>query len=330
MRADRLLSIMMRLQANGRTTAAELATTLEVSERTIYRDIDALSAAGVPVYAQSGPNGGISLDEGYRTSLTGLTQEQVLSLFASTEAGPLADIGLDRAVEDSLLKLLAALPTRHRADVAQMRQRIHIDPAGWYPNNRNHDYLSLLQQAVWQNRQIEITYLPVGGDLYTATIDAYALVAKANIWYVVGRRGDGAYRTYRLSRLHALTLLDTPFDRDPDFDLLSYWRQSRQHFQRQMTEAFPVYPATLSVHPDMFWYFGSFLEGRFRVIGDRDEHGWIPVEVEFGTIEEAKLHLMGLSGAAWAIKPEALRGAVLAHAEGVVTVYRERLNKPNT
>src|SRR5690554_4763928 len=163
MRADRLISLMLLLHARGRMTARRLAEHLEVSERTIYRDIDALSAAGVPVYVQPGVNGGIFLDEHYRISLTGLTQSEVRALFVGNHARPLADLGLSQAVEDTLLKLFAALPTAHQAEVERLRSRFYIDPANWFQTAESSALLPVLQQAVWEDRALNICYQVVEG-----------------------------------------------------------------------------------------------------------------------------------------------------------------------
>src|SRR5262245_53049166 len=132
MRADRLISLMLLLNARGRMTAQTLANQLEVSERTIYRDVDALGAAGIPIYVQPGVNGGVFLDENYRISLTGLTRAEVQALFVSSNARPLAALGLDSAVEATLLKLFAALPSAHQMEVERLRSRFYIDPANWF------------------------------------------------------------------------------------------------------------------------------------------------------------------------------------------------------
>lgn len=321
MRADRLLSLMLLLQARGRMTADDLAQRLEVSERTIYRDVDALSAAGVPVYTQSGTNGGIFLDEGYRISLTGLSQDQVLSLFASTDAGPLEDIGLSQAVQDTLLKLFAALPERHKSEVERMRQRFHIDPTGWFQRQDVSAYVATLQQAVWEDYCVHIEYQTVEHGVHIATVDAYALVNKSDVWYLIGRKPNGDYRTYRLTRLHDLQLSTDHFHRDPTFDLVGYWHQSRQEFQNQMAQLFPAYPTTLRVHPQMFWYFGSFLEGRFTALGNPDGDGWHMVRVEFASMEEARMHAMGLGGAVEIIEPDELRTHIIAQANSLLQQY---------
>ncbi|MEO0561640.1 MAG: WYL domain-containing protein [Chloroflexota bacterium] len=318
MRADRLLSMMLLLQSRGRMTAQELASALEVSERTVYRDVDALSIAGVPVYTQSGTNGGVFLDEHYRVSLTGLNREQVLSLFASSEAGPLEDIGMARAVEDSLIKLFAALPSMHQREVEKMRQRFHIDPTGWFSAGDVSAYLRDLQLAVWEDYRVQIEYQSVGHGVYPVTVDAVALVSKSDQWYMVGRKPNRDYRTYRLSRFHALALTDEHFERDPEFDLAGYWQQSRRAFQQQMEQQFKPYKTKLQVHAKMLWYFGSFLEGRWRQLAEADEAGWIPVEVLFGSIHEASAHIMGLADTVRVISPVDLRQHLVEMAQVVV------------
>src|SRR5262245_7315559 len=196
MRADRLISLMLLLNARGRMTAQTLANQLEVSERTIYRDVDALGAAGIPIYVQPGVNGGIFLDENYRVSLTGLTRAEVQALFVSSNARPLADLGLNGAVEAKLLKLFAALPSTHQAEVERLRGRIYIDPANWFQNAEPSDLLPILQQAVWEDRALSIQYQVVEGDWFEGVVNAYGLVAKANIWYLVAEKSPGEFRNY--------------------------------------------------------------------------------------------------------------------------------------
>src|SRR5579863_122106 len=159
MRADRLLVLLLLLQTRERVTAQSLAKRLEVSERTIYRDLVALSMAGVPVYAERGPGGGWSLLEDYRTNLNRLTEAEINTLFMSGAAGPLKDLGLGKAREDALLKLLAALPSVYRRHAELARQRIHLDAAGWFQQEEPVPLLPLLQEATWNDRRLRLTYL---------------------------------------------------------------------------------------------------------------------------------------------------------------------------
>src|SRR5437868_4520088 len=215
MRADRLLSLLMLLQARGRMTAHDLAEELEVSERTIYRDVEALGIAGVPVVAERGPGGGCALLDGYRTNLTGLTEAELRALFLSTVSGPLADLGLKEAVNAAMLKLSAALPQVRLHDVDHMRQRVHLDPAAWFQPEEPTPYLNAIQDAVWHDQRLDITYRRVDGRRSKQCVEPYGLVAKASTWYFVGpvvenpriygvshiKPARKEMRTYRVSRV---------------------------------------------------------------------------------------------------------------------------------
>ncbi len=324
MRADRLLSLMLLLHARGRMTAQDLAEQLEVSERTVYRDIEALSVAGVPVYTQPGTNGGVFLDENYRISLTGLSKAEVMSLFVSSDTGPLSDLGLARAVEDTLLKLFAALPSIHRQEVERMRQRLHIDPADWFQLVEPLPCLSILQQAVWEDRKVDITYQPVEGAQIKRTIEAYALVAKGNIWYLVGKESGGEMRTYRVARFQEVTLTDAVFERSPDFDLAAYWKDSSRAFEEKMLETFPPYPATVRVHPDLLWWFESYMTGKYEQVGSPDGEGWVTLRVVYEAWGDALMRVLGLGPSIEVLEPDELRADVVKTARAVVDFYASR------
>jgi predicted DNA-binding transcriptional regulator YafY len=321
MRADRLISLMLLLNARGRMTAHQLAEHLEVSERTIYRDIDALSTAGVPLYVQPGVNGGVFLDEHYRISLTGLTRAEVQALFVTSNARPLADLGLASAVEATLLKLFAALPTTQQVEVERLRSRFHIDPANWFQVVEPSALLPTLQQAVWEDRAVTIKYQIVEGEWFDGAVNAYGLVAKANIWYLVGEKRPGEFRNYRLGRIKQAALTDTHFTRQPDFDLAAYWEASCRQFEQYAADHFPPYQATLHVHPKAFWYFPGYLEGRYRQLGDPDADGWVTLCVTFESLDDARMRILGLGPDVRVIEPDALRSAVLETARAIVTAY---------
>src|SRR5579884_1595719 len=185
MRADRLVSLLLLLQTRGRMTAQDLAQRLEVSERTIYRDMSALGMAGVPVYAERGPGGGCSLAHGYRTNLTGLTLDEARTLFMSGAPALLKDLGMSKALDDALLKLLAALPISQRQQAQRARERIYVDPAGWSSPDEALPYLGVVSEAVWSDRRLRLIYnRPDGEDmvLVERVVDPLGLVAKASIW----------------------------------------------------------------------------------------------------------------------------------------------------
>jgi predicted DNA-binding transcriptional regulator YafY len=232
MRASRLLSIMMLLQAKGRMSAESLAEELEVSVRTIYRDIDQLTLAGVPVYADIGRNGGFALLDGWRTRLTGLTAPEARALFLSGLPGPAGELGLGDEVAAAELKLLAALPADWQSEATRMSSRFHLDPKGWFSSGPRPEYLKAVAEAVWTERRIVIKY-----DSWTQvserTVEPLGLVLKGGVWYLVARRESGM-RTYRLSQVLALTPLDEHFSRPADFDLPKHWRDTTANFEREI------------------------------------------------------------------------------------------------
>ncbi len=188
MRASRLVSLLLLLQHRGRVTAGELAEALEVSVRTIYRDLEALSAAGVPVYAEPGRNGGCQLVGGYRTRLTGLTAKEAEALFATGMTGPVGELGLGTVLGAAQLKLLAALPKDLADRAASARQRFHFDAPTWFRTSRNEPQLAALAAAVWDDQRVDIRYRHPGADEPAPrTLDPFGLVNKAGVWYLVAR-----------------------------------------------------------------------------------------------------------------------------------------------
>lgn len=224
MRADRLISLLMLLQTRGRLTAQELAQRLEVSERTIYRDLEALSSAGIPVYTERGPGGGISLVDGYQTRLTGLTAAEAQALFLLGMAGPLSDLGLDRALSDALLKLSAALPVGQREDAQRLHERIHMDSTWWYYSRETLPQLSLLQEAVCHDSTILLSYLNEHDNACQRLLNPYGLVSKAGIWFLVAVQAQsGEQHILRVSRIQSIEYSGASFTRSHDFDLAATW-----------------------------------------------------------------------------------------------------------
>lgn len=257
MRADRLISLLMLLQARGRMTAQELAEQLEVSERTIYRDLDALSIAGIPIYGERGPGGGISLLDGYQTRLTGLTGPEAQALFLFSMAGPLSDLGLGKALDDALLKLSASLPAAYRDDAEQMRQRIHLDATWWYYTREAVPHLPLLQEAVCQEHTLLLCYRNESGIPGQQLVQPYGLVSKASIWFLVGANGtSSAKQVFRVSRIQSVEITEQLFVRPPDFDLATYWHdyclevEASHPYLAQAFRATPdELPAALATQP---------------------------------------------------------------------------------
>src|SRR5215469_2118030 len=219
MRSDRLLSILLLLQVHGRLSAGDLAGRLEVSQRTIHRDVEALSAAGVPVYAERGRHGGIALLAGYRTDVSGLTAPEARALFVFAGRGTLADLGLEGELRSALRKLLSVLPEPHRPDAEQAAGRVVVDPRAWMRSRDDVPHLATVQDAVWRDRRLRMRYRrPGASDPVDRLLDPYGLVAKAGTWYLVGADG-GEPRLYRVSRIEAAEVTDQAAERPAALDL---------------------------------------------------------------------------------------------------------------
>ena len=316
MRADRLLSIMHILQAQGKTTTFALAETLEVSRRTILRDIEALSMAGVPLHAEAGHGGGVYLDEHYRVSLTGLKEAEVRALFVSTRAGPLQDVGLGQAAEATLLKLFAALPSLHRHEAERMQQRIHLDPAWWWHKGETLPYLETLRAAVFDDYRVQVRYERGDGEVVERILEPYSLVAKASVWYVIARR-DAELRTYRVSRFMAVETLHERFERDPEFHLAQYWHTHASAFVANM----PYFAFTLRLTTASLPFLKLYAAGRYTIRDTSPDGAHVVIDVRFSSLEEARMLVLGLGADAEIIEPDALREAVLLQAQQIVAKF---------
>lgn len=318
MRADRLLSILLLLQTHQRLTARELAKRLEVSERTIHRDMEALSYAGIPVLAERGTGGGWRLLDEYRTNLTGLKEDEIQALFLTQPARLLSDLGLRKAAEAALVKLLAALPAMHRRDAEYARQRIYIDVAGWHPTREESvTYLSVLQEAIWKECKLRFVYQRSDDECIERLVDPLGLVAKGSGWYLVASV-DGQVRSYRVSRVRHAEMVDERCVRPPDFDLAAFWAQSTAQF----TAALPRFPVTVQLPANMV----RLLYHTGRHVGHietPDEHGQVQVELIFENEEEACGYIMSYGPSIEVIEPCALRERILQLAERIVAAYSQ-------
>jgi predicted DNA-binding transcriptional regulator YafY len=290
MLASRLLSTLMLLQTRGRMSAPELARELEVSIRTVYRDIDQLSAAGIPVMADRGRDGGFQLLNGFRTQLTGLTQAEAEALMLAGLPGPAAELGLAERMSSARLKLMAALPTGMRAE--RVATRFHLDVTGWFRATEPVALLPTVAGAVWSERFLKIRYRR-GGDSNEVRIGPLGLVLKAGVWYLVAQKGS-TFRTYRASNILAVESLDEPFARPADFDLAAYWTRSSREYELGSYRAH----ATVRLSPrgrTLINLLGPYVEAAVaKTAGQPDRQGWlrctIPVEAgDFGIRELLRL-----------------------------------------
>ncbi|HEY7913866.1 MAG TPA: YafY family protein [Blastocatellia bacterium] len=325
MRADRLLSIMLTLQVHGRITARELARRMEVSERTIHRDMDALSAAGVPVFAERGAGGGWALVEEYRTNLTGLSRPEIQALFLTKPSRLLADLGLEKASDAAFIKLLASLPSMYRADAEYVRQRIHIDPTGWAGGDEAAPFLQAIQRGIWQERKLVLTYGRHGCEPVERTVDPLGLVAKGSVWYLVAAC-DGQVRSYRVSRVLGVEVTAEPSVRPRGFDLAAHWEESTSEFKQHL----PRYNVRARVSPRVLPRIG--FAGRFAKIehiGPRDDQGWAEVSIRFDAEEVAWEYMLGFGPQVEVIEPGELRYKVIEKAKEVIAFYDRKAPEEN-
>lgn len=323
MRASRLLSLLLLLQSRGRMTAQELADELEVSIRTVYRDVEALGAAGVPVYADRGPAGGYRLVDGYRTRLTGLTTEEAETLFLAGLPGPAAELGLGTVVAAAQLKLQAALPPELRSRAGRVRERFHLDTPGWFRHADETPNLTTIADAVWHQRRLDIRYRRWGGQAIEVrrTVDPLGLVLKAGVWYLVAR-SDGDLRTYRVARVLELATTEDHFDRPADFDLTAFWEDWSERFEQRMYGM----RVTVRLSPRGLrraQYLLGLVAARALRDADAqpDADGWTTVELPTESLEHAEPDLLRLGPDAEVVGPPELRERMAAAAAAMAAVY---------
>ena len=321
MRASRLITVLLLLQTRGRMTAQQLADELEVSVRTVYRDVEELSASGIPVYADRGTHGGFQLVEGYRTRLTGLTPEEAEALFLSGYPGPAAQLGLGTVLAAAQLKVLAALPPELRSRAARLRQRFHLDAPGWFQEPDVTPHLQQIAEAVWADRRLGMHYRRGSDDaVVERVVDPLGVVLKAATWYLVARH-EGGMRTYRVSRIADLEMLDR-FERPEDFDLAGYW----DHSVAAYAGSLPRFRATVKLR-------GDGLERLALIIGDGqarqalaaaagpDADGWVTASISLEELWHAEANLLQLGPDAQVVEPSELRERVAAAARAVASIY---------
>jgi predicted DNA-binding transcriptional regulator YafY len=316
MRASRLVTLLLLLQTRRQMTAAELARELEVSERTVHRDVDALSAAGVPIYAERGPHGGIRLVEGYRTRLTGMTADEAEALFLSGLPGPAAELGLGTVMTAARLKVLAALPEELRARASRLVERFHLDAAGWFRVGESVPHLPTLAEAVWECRCVRISYDRGDGSV-ERLLQPLGVVLKGGTWYLVAHR-DEEVRTYRVSRVLEAELLDEQFERPLDFDLASYWMESSAAYEREL----PRLEVVVRVDPAYLELLGDVVgEGPVAAaerLQEPDPEGWTRLRMRVKDPDEAPGRLLQLGPHLEVLEPLDVRERLVSLARGAL------------
>ncbi len=250
MKADRLMSVLLLLQARGQITERELAEQLEVSQRTIHRDLESLSAARIPVSAMRGAQGGWQLEKGWRTHVPGLDEAELHALLMAQPRG-LGNPRLAAAAQSALNKLMAAMPEPMKAQAAHLQQRLHVDPTGWRDTGEDLSMLSAVQDAVARDRKLTFDYTRADGEQSSRTVDALGLVSKGLHWYLVARTANGM-RTFRVSRMKRVAVLAVGFERPARFDLAEHWRASTSELDRKRASYRTVLSLTSEAPPGEF------------------------------------------------------------------------------
>jgi predicted DNA-binding transcriptional regulator YafY len=320
MRASRLVAIVLLLQNRGRMTAPQLAAELEVSVRTIYRDLDALSTSGVPVYAETGPQGGYRLVEGYQTRLTGLTAGEAEALLLAGVPGPLGDLGLGAAVTGGQRKLLAALPGHLRAQATKARERYHVDLAVWFRPPPVPPLLGQVAAAVWEDRRVAMGYEPDVGPPWTREVDPLGLVLKVSTWYLVGARPRGL-RTYRVDRITSIEVLGQNCRRPEGFDLAGFWRHWLADFEARLPAVAVGVRARPEAVPRLRFLVDHRSVGTTDWDGRAEDDGWIRLALTFERLSEARTALLGLGDLVEVLEPAELRAGMAGTAHRLAEIY---------
>ncbi len=316
MKADRLISLLLLLQSRRQCSARILAERLEVSERTIYRDVEALGAAGVPVYAERGSAGGIVLADGYRRALTQFTEDEIRSLFVSG-ASPLADLGAEHGLDRALEKLHGGLADVQRRAAEKSRSRIHVDQRRWNQPEPPRAILTALRRAVWDDRRVRIRYEDRNRATSTRTIDPLGLVSKAGVWYLVARYGEEP-RSFRVDRIRGAEELTQRFERPASFDLERYWRESSARFNEVSRSSDCV--VVLRTRSDALERVCAYWPAE---VVSQDKAGAV-LRVTFPGWELAVFQLVAWSEVATLIEPAELREALVARARRTLDRYAHR------
>jgi predicted DNA-binding transcriptional regulator YafY len=308
-RAERLVALLFLLQQRQRATAAELATALEVSERTVYRDVEALLAAGVPLWTEQGRAGGIRLLEGWRTRLDGLTGREAAAIFAIGVPELLAELGLGSSLTAARAKVLAGLPKQLREYASRIADRFYLDAPGWFQQVESAAQLTVVADAVASTQRLRMEYQR-GSTTVTRDLDPLGLVVKAGVWYLVGKANEDI-RTYRVARIVSATTLPESFERPANFVLAEWWAQASTRFERSLLRE----TVKLRLNHHAFKALRSVTDADAAAMatataGPPDESGWREVSLEVESLPVATTQLLSLGVGVEVVAPEALRTAL--------------------
>lgn len=285
MKADRLISILMLLKVHKQLTAKDLAKRLEVSVRTIYRDIESLSSLGIPIFTDRGTNGGIKLLGDYQTSLSGLNKDELYSLFIPTGDKVLDDLGIGKLKDSTMIKLLGDSSIYQINEIKNIQNYIFIDMYTWGENPLKVDtaILSILKEGIWNSKVLNIAYKKIN-ETKNVLLNPLGLVCKRGIWYLIGENND-IIKTYKVSNIESALLTDILFDRPKDFNLEKYWKSSTSNFKSSI----PKHTFTFKVNPSIVNHIKSrqFISISNIVVEDDNIYMDIDFDAVFQGIEFA-------------------------------------------
>ena len=319
MRADRLLSILLLLQNRGKLTTNELAKELEVTGRTIHRDMEALNAAGIPIVAERGKSGGWRLLEQYRTNLTGLKANELKSLLISPSIQLLTDLGLTKDWQEARQKILASIPSTFQKNSHDIWNRVHVDTTTWRQSPEKIESFKILQQAIWDERKLQIKYERVDGEYIERVVSPLGLVAKGSTWYLIATSNE-KIRNYRASRIKSVILTKEMFSRPNDFDLTQYWSDSTKEFIRSLPKYEVDVEISLSI-VSRLKFTGRFVQ--ILKMDSPSENGWIPTKLCFDTEQEASEYILGFGDQIRIIRPNSLMQSIYDMARALLDFYEQ-------
>ena len=323
MRASRLLSIVLLLHTRGRVSAQQLADELEISLRTVYRDVEALNAAGIPVYATRGRAGGFQLLDGYRTRLTGLSPDEADALFLAGLPGAAADLGLGSTLAATQLKLLAALPPALRERAARIRDRFHLDAPGWLRETEQLPYLATVAEAVWTQHRLHVRYERANRAIVDRVLEPLGLVLKAGTWYLVAAVPADARgpRTYRASRVHAAAVLDESFERPEGFDLERHWTGYQREYEQRIFRDTATIRLSETGRALLFLVGAAAARTGHAAMSAPDADGWATTTIPTESVKHAHHALLQLGAEVEVLAPAELRALVAASARDLAARY---------
>lgn len=322
MRASRLVSLLLLLQTRGRMTARQLAEELEVSVRTIYRDVESLHEAGIPLYGDAGPEGGYRLLAGYRTRLTGMTPDEAEAMFLAALPGPAAELGLGAVMAAAQLKVRAAMPPELADRTGRIQQRFHLDAPGWYDDGDSSPFLPAVADAVWNQRRLQVLYRRWTAPTDVArTIAPYGIVLKSGKWYAVAEC-SGRVNTYRVNQILELETLQESFERPEDFDLPGYWRHQVTEFRTRLVQGRARIRLSAAGRRRLEETMASDVVNAVSATAEDDGAGWIVATVPIESMTHAHGEFLKLGAEVEVLEPAELRELVAATAAGLAALYR--------